>query len=166
MNLIKRTLGYIYGKSREFYYQRRYEEYKQIYNLKNSFGFNGTDIRIYGTGSFIVGTNSYIGSYSTIQINSKNKVVIGDNCQISHNVRMYTLSADPDQDFTRKKIKPPKTGDIFIGNGVWIGANVFINPGITIEDNSVIGANSVITKDIKANSIYGGVPAKLIREKS
>ena len=57
-------------------------------------------------------------------------------------------------------------GDIVIGNGVWIGANVFINPGIRIDNNVVIGANSVVTKDIKENSIVGGVPAKLIRIKN
>lgn len=58
-----------------------------------------------------------------------------------------------------------KIGDIIIGDGVWIGANVFINPGVIIRDNSVIGANSVVTKNVEANSIVGGVPARLIRMK-
>ena len=106
-----------------------------------------------------------MGTNSTLQLNAKNKIVIGNNCQISHNVRMYTSSADPNQDFTVEKVKPPVTGDIIIGNGVWIGANVFINPGITIEDNTVIGANSVVTKNVPKNAIVGGVPAKLIRYK-
>ena len=92
-------------------------------------------------------------------------VKIGDGCRISHNVRIYTQTLEPDQDFS-KKDKVMKTGDVIIGNYVWIGANVFINPGISIGDNSVIGANSVVTKDIPAFSIFGGVPAKLIRAKS
>ena len=54
---------------------------------------------------------------------------------------------------------------MLIGDGVWIGANAFINPGIRIGSNTVIGANSVVTKNLEANSIYGGVPAKLIRQK-
>lgn len=166
MKLIKRILGFIYGKSRQFYYERRYNEFKHLYKINSTFGFNGTDIRIYGEGNIIVGENSYIGSNSTIQLNKENTVFIGHNCQISHNVRMYTASTDPNQDFTKKKTKPNKTGNITIGDGVWIGANVFINPNITIGDNSVIGANSVVTKNIEKNAIYGGVPAKLIKYKS
>jgi maltose O-acetyltransferase len=164
--LISRILGSIYGHISEAYYENRYRYFKRIYKITSDFGFNGTDIRIYGDGELYLGNNSYIGSYSTIQLTSGQKVRIGDFCQVSHNVRMYTSSADPDQDFTKQKTKPAKTGDIIIGNGVWIGANVFINPGVNIGDNSVIGANSIVTKDVPANAIVGGVPAKLIRFKN
>ena len=163
---LNRILGSIYGHTSSAYYATRYQYFRKKYNITSNFGFNGTDIRIYGEGQVLLDNNSYIGSYSTIQLAEGQKVKIGHSCLISHNVRMYTSSADPDQDFTRKREKPLVTGDIIIGNGVWIGANVFINPGINIGDNSVIGANSVVTKDVPANSIYGGVPARLIRYKS
>ena len=114
----------------------------------------------------VVGKNSYIGSNSTLELAEGCTIRIGNNCQISHNVRMYTSSSDPNQDFREEKIKAPIIGDIVIGNGVWIGANVFINPGITIGDNVVIGANAVVTKNLEIHSINGGVPAKLIRYKS
>lgn len=141
----------------------RYLIYRKKYNIDKSFRFNGKDIYIYGNGILNVSKDSYIGSLSTIQLSERNKVTIGEGCMISHNVRMYTSSAVPDYDFKYKV--PMKYGDIIIGNYVWIGANVFINPGINIGDNSVIGANSVITKDVEPHSIYGGVPAKLIRMK-
>lgn len=51
-----------------------------------------------------------------------------------------------------------------IGNNVWIGAGVHINQGITIGDNTIIGSGSVVTKNIPANVITGGVPCKVIRE--
>ncbi|CDT94444.1 DapH/DapD/GlmU-related protein [Vibrio coralliirubri] len=51
------------------------------------------------------------------------------------------------------------------GEGVWIGANTVILPGVTIGSNVAIGANSVVTKDIPSNTVYGGVPAKFIKNK-
>jgi maltose O-acetyltransferase len=163
---MKRIIASIYGRMQMAYFEYRYDSYRKKYNIRTNFGFNGTDIRLYGEGNIEIGNNSYIGNYSTIQLTPGTKVIIGDNCQISHNVRMYTSSADPDQDFTIQKTKPSKIGDIIIGNGVWIGANVFINPGIIIGNNSVIGANSVVTKDVSVNAIVGGAPAKLIRFKN
>lgn len=163
---MRKVLGYIYGKLRSSYYKERYKDYRKRYNIQSDFGFNGIDIRIYGEGDVVLGANSYIGNHSTLQLTKGYKIVIGEFCQISHNVRMYTSSADPDQDFTRPKVKPSKAGDIIIGDGVWIGANVFINPNVTIGSNAVIGANSMVTKDVPANAIVGGVPAKIIRYKS
>jgi maltose O-acetyltransferase len=166
MNWIARAIAYIYGKSRALYYQRRYEYYRSIYQVHPSFGFNGTDIRLYGNGVVILGADSYIGSNSTICTDAYAKVMIGKKCQISHNVRIYNSSANPDQDFTIEKVKPSIVGDVIIEDGVWIGANVFINPNITIGRNTVVGANSVVTKNLEPNAIYGGVPAKLIRYKT
>lgn len=52
---------------------------------------------------------------------------------------------------------------IFIGNDVWIGANTIILPGVKIGDGAVLAAGAVVTKDIEAYAIVGGVPAKVIR---
>ena len=49
------------------------------------------------------------------------------------------------------------------GNDVWIGANVSIMAGVCIEDGCVIGAGAVVTKDVPAYAIVGGVPAQVIR---
>lgn len=160
-----RVLNSVFARLQKVHYEVRYASYRKQYNIKSNFGFNGTDIRFYGDGMIDVGHDSYIGSYSTIQVCQNQKVVIGNYCMISHNVRMYTCTDIVDQDFTKPGHKK-KSGDIIIGNGVWIGANVFINPGVHIYDNSIIGANSVVTKDVPANAVVGGVPAKLIRYKN
>jgi maltose O-acetyltransferase len=160
-----KILSSLYARWQKKFYDVRYEGYRKEFNIKSNFDFNGTDIRLYGEGEIHLGNNSYIGSYSTIQACKNQKVVIGDFCMISHNVRMYTCSDIPDQDFLLPEHEK-KYGHIIIGNGVWIGANVFINPGVNIGDNSVIGANSVVTKDIPPYAIVGGVPAKLIRFKT
>lgn len=140
--------------------------FKEKYKIANSFKFNGIHINFYGDGKIVCGNNSYIGNFSTIQADKGYKVIIGDNCAISHNVRMYTSSYVADQDFTNGEKREIKGGDINIGNGVWIGANVFINPGVNIGSNIVIGANSVVTKDLPSNSICGGVPCKVLKEKN
>ena len=162
--MFRRILASIYGRFRTAYYEHRYDHFRKKYKITSNFKFSGTDIRIYGNGKIETGNDSYIGSYSTIQLSEGTKVAIGDKCQISHNVRMYTSTDTADQDFLAGDRKT-KSGDIIIGNGVWIGANAFINPGVNIGDNAVVGANSVVTKDIPANAIFGGVPAQLIRYK-
>jgi maltose O-acetyltransferase len=155
----------IFKKGYDLYWKSKYDEYLRIYQIDKTFRFNGTNILFYGNGMIKCGCQSYIGNYSTIQVGEGSSVVIGDCCSISHNVRIYTRTTISDQDFTKRPLKK-RSGDVIIGNGVWIGANVFINPGIKIGANSIIGANSVVTKDILSNAIYGGVPAKLIRFKN
>lgn len=142
-----------------------YAAYRQKYGLHESFRFNGFYIQFYGEGRVEVGENSYIGELSTIQAVGGCTVKIGSDCQISHNVRIYTQSAVADSDFSLKPV-PDKQGDVVIGDFCWVGANVFINPGLTIGRNSVVGANSVVTKDIPPNEIWGGVPAKFIKRKN
>ena len=53
---------------------------------------------------------------------------------------------------------------VHIGRNCWLGAGVTVLPGVTIGDNSVIGAGSLVTKDIPANVVAYGVPAKVVRE--
>lgn len=59
--------------------------------------------------------------------------------------------------------KPPFV-KVKIGSRVWIGINVTICPGVSIGDNSIIAAGSVVTKDVPANVIVGGNPARVIKK--
>lgn len=54
-------------------------------------------------------------------------------------------------------------GDIIIGNDVWIGYDAIIMSGVTIGDGAIIGTRAVVTKDVPAYTIVGGIPAKPIR---
>lgn len=52
---------------------------------------------------------------------------------------------------------------IVLGKKVWVGSNSTILQGVTIGDNSIIAAGSVVTKDVPANTIVGGVPTRILR---
>jgi Acetyltransferase (isoleucine patch superfamily) len=163
---MKSLLIKIFRTLRAWEISDRYKKLRKKYSIPDSFRFNGSNIAFYGPGELVIGEDSYVGENSTIQISQGTKVVIGNKCRISHNVRMYTSSANPNLDFRFASPKDKKNGDIIIMDYVWIGANVFINPGVTIGENSVVGANAVVTKDVEPFSIYGGVPAQLIKRKA
>ncbi len=54
---------------------------------------------------------------------------------------------------------------ILIGNDVWIGSNVVILGGVTIGDGAIIASGAVVTKDIPSFKIYGGIPAKHLKDR-
>lgn len=158
------NLSKLFNLCKNAYYSDIYNEYRKKYSIASSFRFNGEGIKFYGEGDLSAGENSYIGNHSTICTVNKYTVRIGKNCSISHNVRIYTATKDAKADFTIKDI-PFEKGNVIIEDYVWIGANVYIGPNITIGTNSIVGANSVVTKNVAPNTIVGGVPAKLIRNK-
>ncbi|QEU60679.1 hypothetical protein KDRO_D03730 [Kluyveromyces lactis] len=89
------------------------------------------------------------------------KIEIGDDVLLGPGVHIYTASHALDPIERSKGVEfgiPVK-----IGNRVWIGGNVTILPGVTIGDNAVIGSGSVITKDVDANVVVAGNPAKFIK---
>ncbi|MGN1022402.1 MAG: DapH/DapD/GlmU-related protein [Lachnospiraceae bacterium] len=84
-------------------------------------------------------------------------VTIGDGTQIGPGVAIVTDNHDLD-DRMILRCRP-----VVIGKNVWIGAGAKIMPGVTIGDNAVIAGGAVVVKDVPADAIVGGNPAKLIR---
>ena len=79
----------------------------------------------------------------------------------SGTLSIYTAchSTNPVERNTRQEWAKPVT----IGNNVWIGGSVTILAGVTIGDNCTIGAGSVVTRDIPANSVAVGNPARVVK---
>lgn len=88
-------------------------------------------------------------------------VTIGRNCNIGAFTRLITDThalAGPD-----RRAGAVSFPDITVGDGVFIGASVTILGQVTIGDGAVVAAGSVVTQDVPANTMVGGVPAKVIR---
>jgi len=143
----------------------RYDQYRQNYDIHEDFLFNGDGILFYGDGEIVAKQDTYVGRYSQIQSVEDYNVVIGENCSISHFIKIYTSNKLADQDLSQPDTKYSQ-GNVIIGDDVWIGASVFITEDVEIGDNAVIGANSVVTRDIPSHTIAAGAPAKVQKFKS
>ena len=103
------------------------------------------------------GQNVFVNSGCRFQ--DQGGIWIGDNALIGHNAVLATLNHDPDP-AKRANLIPAK---IVIGKNVWLGANVTVLPGVTIGDGAIVAAGAVVTRDVPANTVVGGVPAKVIK---
>jgi maltose O-acetyltransferase len=89
-------------------------------------------------------------------------ISIGEDCQIGPNVQLLTPTHPVDPRPRRDKLEAALPIDI--GDNVWLGGGVIVCPGVSIGDNSVVGAGSVVTRDIPANAVAVGNPARVLRE--
>lgn len=136
-------------------------------------GFHGgRGIVMWAKNSIKIGKNFYMGAYSQIGCDT----YIGDNVlfgsyvsligRYDHNyeqigVPIRLASQIRDEDYNWKGLN----SEIIIGNDVWIGHKSTILSGVRIGDGSIIAAGSVVTKDVEPYAIYGGLPAKKIKNR-
>ncbi len=107
-----------------------------------------------------IGRDVFINSGCHFQ--DQGGIVIGDGTFIGHNVVLATINHDLNPANNRKNHYAP----IIIGSHVWIGSNAAILPGVRIGDWAVVAAGAVVTKDIPALTVAGGVPAKVLKKVS
>lgn len=107
-----------------------------------------------------LGKNVYLNFNATL-VDDAN-IYIGDGTMVAPNVTIIAASHP-----ISPKLRAEGYGcnePVHIGKNVWIASNVTILPGVHIGDNSVIGAGAVVTKDIPANVLAVGSPARVLRE--
>lgn len=107
-------------------------------------------------GDVKVGKNCWIGPFTVLD-GSGGSLVIGDNCNISAGVQIYTHDT-VDRVLYGSEIS---RADVCIGNNVYIGPNAIISKGVIIGDFAVIGANSFVNKNIPSKSKAFGSPIKV-----
>ncbi len=112
-------------------------------------------------GALEVGDRTIFGHHCTLA--ARESIIIGPDCLIAEMVSIR----DHDHRFDRLDIVTREQGAVCapvrIGRNVWIAGKVTIVKGVTIGDNAVIGAHAVVTKNIPANAVAVGIPARVIR---
>ena len=138
----------------------------RIFNFVNAYGCSiGDNTKV---GAFVeIQKNSSIGKNCKISSHSFicEGVHIEDDCFVGHGV-MFINDRFPraiNQEGDLQSDSDWKVTETFIKKGASIGSNATILCGVTVGENSIVGAGSVVTKDVPANSIFAGNPAKLIR---
>jgi acetyltransferase-like isoleucine patch superfamily enzyme len=154
-----------------------------IRGLDPSVQFDGS-IAVIGTADIRIGEKSRIGDLAEFITHDGGIIRIGSEVRINRGATLcayqevsigdYTLIGEfvSIRDANHGIVpgipiyqQPHEASPIRIGIDVWIGRGACILPGVTIGDGAVIGANSIVTKDIPANAIAAGIPAKVIRNR-
>lgn len=113
--------------------------------------------------NLVIADNVYIGPRSFIDLSEK--VIVEKDAAISMNCCILThqdpgsLKKRPMAEYYPKKLSP-----VFIGEGAYIGSNVVILAGVKIGKMSAVGAGAVVTRDVPSYTVFGGIPAKLIKK--
>jgi acetyltransferase-like isoleucine patch superfamily enzyme len=105
-----------------------------------------------------VGRNVFINH--ACEFMDRGGITIEDDVLIGPRVNLVTISHPLDPASRRSTYCAP----IVIKKGAWLGAAVSVMPGVTIGENAVVAANAVVTRDVPANTVVGGVPARFIRQ--
>lgn len=116
----------------------------------------------------IISIGNNVNFNTDIHIGCIDKVEIGNNCLFAS--RIYITDHDHgDTNILNSLSLPPakrklvSKGPVIIKENVWVGEGVAILSGVTIGENAIIATNAVVTKDVPANSVVGGIPAKIIK---
>ena len=112
-------------------------------------------------GEVIVGQKSVLGQECTIS--AYRHVRIGEQCVIADRAMFIDFDHGVVEVERPIRLQGIYKRDVDVGSNVWVGYGACVLRGVRVGDNSVIGTNSVLTKDIPANAVVGGVPARLLR---
>jgi acetyltransferase-like isoleucine patch superfamily enzyme len=121
---------------------------------------DGTKIRCH-EGRVEIGAKTVMGQECTIS--AYQHVRIGEQCVIADRAMFIDFDHGVVEVERPIRLQGIYKRDVEVGNNVWIGYGACILRGVSVGDNSVIGTNAVVAKDVPANAIVGGVPARIIR---
>ncbi|NOX50785.1 MAG: acyltransferase [Gammaproteobacteria bacterium] len=127
----------------------------------NRTGVNHPTQIVVGAGAYLsIGAGS---GFSGGSVYCMERIEIGRNVLVGINCRIWDSDFHPLEAVDRSSGKPANTAPVTIEDNVWLGADVIVLKGVRIGARSVVAARSVVTKDVPADSIAAGTPAKPIK---
>jgi acetyltransferase-like isoleucine patch superfamily enzyme len=121
---------------------------------------HGTKIRCH-EGVVSIGAKTVLGQECTIS--AFQHVSIGRECVVADRVMLIDFDHGMVEVERPIRLQGIYKRDVRVGNNVWIGYGACILRGVTIGDNAVIGTSAVVTRDVPANAVVAGIPARVIR---
>jgi acetyltransferase-like isoleucine patch superfamily enzyme len=121
---------------------------------------HGTKIRAH-EGTVEIGAKSVLGQECTIS--SFQHVSIGRECIVADRVMLIDFDHGVVEQDRPIRLQGIYKRDVRIGHNCWIGYGACILRGVTVGDNAIIGTSTVVTKDVAANSVVAGAPARVLR---
>jgi acetyltransferase-like isoleucine patch superfamily enzyme len=121
---------------------------------------HGTKIRCH-EGVVSIGDKTVMGQECTIS--AYQRVSIGEQCILADRVMLIDFDHNVAEVERPVRVQGIYKRDVSVGNNVWIGHGAQILRGVTVGDNAIVGAAAVVTKDVPANAVVGGVPARVLR---
>jgi acetyltransferase-like isoleucine patch superfamily enzyme len=121
---------------------------------------HGTKIRVH-EGEVSIGAKTVLGQECTIS--AFQRVAIGRECIVADRVMLIDFDHGVVEVERPIRLQGIYKRDVDVGHNVWIGYGACLLRGVTVGDNSVIGTSTVVTKDVPANAVVAGVPAKILR---
>ncbi len=118
-----------------------------------------TELAALGGGLLDIGDGVFINS--GVSISACKSVTIGSNCQIGPRV----LIMDNDFHVAGDPLHHPQSSPVVLEDHVWIGAGAIVLKGVRIGRRASIGAGSVVTRDVAADSVVAGAPARPLRDR-
>lgn len=112
-----------------------------------------------------VGDNTFIGVNCSFSV--ADSITVGKNCLLAAETVIRDNDGHPLDAVERRENAPVRAEDVHpvvIGNDVWVGNRAMILKGVTIGDRAIIASCAVVTKDVSADTVVAGNPARVVRE--
>jgi len=121
---------------------------------------DGTKIRCH-EGEVEIGAKTVLGQECTIS--AYKRIRIGEQCVIADRAMFIDFDHGVVDVERPIRVQGIYKRDCVIGSNVWVGYGACFLWGVRVGDNAIVGSNSVVTKEVPANAVVGGVPARIIR---
>ncbi len=108
-----------------------------------------------------IGAKTVIGQECTIS--AYQRVRIGEQCVIADRTMFIDFDHGVVEVERPIRLQGIYKRDVEVGSNVWIGYGACILRGVSVGDNAIVGTNAVVTKDVPANAVVAGIPARIIR---